>query len=258
MSNAETLYTVRDYGPDVLERARLQVVKCPLYRNGVLVAPTASGSTYTLYDEDGTTVLATGAVTVTADVAQYSIAAASIPATLGFGEKYRAAWLLVLPDGTTRTFRREVSIALQAINPVITDADLLAEYPDLARDLPSTASSWQGFIDEAWKRILARLRQKGAIPHLIVSDTELRDAHRELTLMLIAKWWRFKGTNAETWKEMQEYHAAAYEAAWTSANVRLDTDQDGAADGDGRTGLASTVTHINPAPRQSVAYSSDW
>lgn len=256
MSAAETLYTFRDYGPSVLERARDQVVTLPVYRDGALVAPTASGSSYVLRSP-GDTVVHTGTLTVVASVATVTIPASALPATLDLSEGYREEWVLVLPDGTTRPKTRAAAVARRQLNPVIADADLVAEYPDILRDLPAGETTFQGFVDEAWKRILSRLRSVGLLPQLIFTDYELRDAHRELVLFLIAKWWEYKGTGESQWSRMREYHQNAYEAAWTRAKVAVDVDGDGSTDGDGDTGLAA-VTHLNASPVRTTARSRCW
>lgn len=256
MSAAELLYTFRDYGPSVLEREREQVVTLPVYRDGAIVAPTASGSSYKLYSPSGLLVH-TGTLTVAGSIATVTIPASALPSTLDLSDGYREEWVLVLPDGTTRPKTRAAAVARRQLNPVIADADLVAEYPDILRDLPAGETTFQGFVDEAWKRILARMRGVGTLPQLVYTDYELRDAHRELVLFLIAKWWEFKGTSVESWRTMREYHWTAYEAAWTRAKVAVDVDGDGTPDGDGDIGLGGVV-HLNVAPVRTSVRSGRW
>lgn len=255
MSVAETLYTFRDYGPSILERGREQVVTLPVYRSGALVAPTAAGSTFKLYDPAGTEI-ASPTVSVVASVATVTLTAAMLPASLSLSEGYREEWLLVLPDSTTRPKTREAAVYRRQLNPVLTDADLFAEYPDLARDL--VAGTAQVQIDEAWKRLVSNMRRVGTLPQLVYSDSDTRDAHRELTLFLIAKWFEFKGSNVEAWAKMREYHASAYEQAWARMAVRVDADQDGLVDGDGSTISPNSPIHLNVAPRRTTARSAWW
>lgn len=257
MSSAETLYTFRDFGPNFIEVGRQQVTTLEVYRDGALVAPTESGSTYTLVAPDGTTTIYTSAVTVVGSVARATIPAANIPATLDLGEMYREDWLLVLPDGTTRTKRREAALVRRALNPVVTDLDLLGEYPDIDRDLPPGVTSWQWALDEAWKQIMSRMRQSGTYAYLVFSDTALRDAHRHLAFYLIFKWFHRYAGQSGNWLALMQEHRQAYEAAYTAMSVTVDADHDGVVDGESRSGLKG-MTYINASPRRTLARSRWW
>jgi hypothetical protein len=177
---------------------------------------------------------------------------------VGYGEGYREEWTnLQLPDGTTRAKRRDAAVGRRALNPVLADADLYGEYPDLGRELGTSITSWQTFIDEAWKTIMHRLRQQGAVPQLIISDYDLRPVHKHLTLYLVFKWFHRSAGASSTWLDLMEAHRRDYEAAYSSMNVVVDADEDGVADGGGREGTYAQVS-INPAPRRTLAPSRWW
>lgn len=249
MSAAETLYSARIAFPDYLVRGRAQTVSLELYRSGVLVAPTASGSTFTLYDAAGTVVIAEAAVTVATSIATYPILAASLPSTLALGHGYREEWNLVLPDATTRKFSRDAALVLHAAYPVVTDADLEAVYSDLSRQRASTVSTFQAYIDEAWKRILARLESQGVFPEYVVSTWSLREVHLELTLHLCCL--DFARAQGGRWLDLAASHKKEFEMAWSRLKFVKGTGADGQADSDAVRSANQGVTFNNASPRRS-------
>jgi len=246
VSSAETVYTVRTPYPDYLVRGRAQTVSLPLYRDGALVAPTASGSTFALLDAAGSEVVAAAAVTVTGSVATRALTAPDLPSTLALGRGYREVWHLVLPDGSTRDYRRDASLVLYAAYPVITDGDLTGVYSDLDRQLKSGTTTFQSYIDEAWKRILGRLEGQGVFPECIVTDWSLREVHMELTLHLIClDCGRAAGGR---WLELAAGHKKEFEMAWS--RLRFATSTDGAnADGSAMRPANKGVVFLNASPR---------
>src|SRR3990167_3168203 len=102
MSAAEVLYSFAVPYPNILERQRQHILKMPAYRDGALIAPTAAGSSLTLYKPGGDELVDAAAVTVTNSVAQYTLAAATLSSSIAFGDGYTEVWTLVMPDGTTR------------------------------------------------------------------------------------------------------------------------------------------------------------
>lgn len=255
MSSAEIIYSFRNAYPNVLERARQQVSTMECWRSGALVAPTATGSSYALIGPDGLTK-ATPTVSVTSSIATVTLTAAMLPATLTLGEGYLEEWTLVLADATTRVIRREAALARRAFYPVVVDADLESAYPDLATFRGPAISTWQTFVDEAWKQIIDRLRAEGHFPYLIMSVTSFREAHKQLALHLIFNWMYLKQP-ADRWKTLADDHRRDFALAWGRINFVLDTDHDGLADDDARHS-ARKVIHFNGAPQRSLARTSRW
>lgn len=259
MSAAETLYTVRTPYPDILEMGREQVVSLPLYRSGALFAPTQAGSTVSIYKPDGTAIVSAGAVTVTSSVATYTIPASVLPTTLTpLGEGWREEWSLVVSGETSpRQYRREAVFARRSPYPTVTDADLVARYPDIVTQLGTIASSFQGFIDGAWGRILRHLIRGGHLTYLIVDLTGLHDWLENEVLTDV--YWAFYrgGQGGEKWLKLAERHEAKARAFAESSNFTLDRNHDGKVDDSSR-GSAGTVIHLNAAAPASFAGSPRW
>lgn len=251
MSTVGTLYSVRVAYPTYLVRGRTQTVSLPLYRSGALFAPTQSGSTFALLKPDGSTeVVAAAAVTVSGSIATYAVAAASLPSTLTLGHGYREKWTLVISGETDpRIYYRDAALVLHAAYPVLTDADLAGVYADLTDQLPSGTTTFQAYIDEAWKRILGRLESQGVFPEHVVTSWSLREVHMELTLHLIAL--DFARSAGGRWLELAASHKKEFEMAWQRLRFVKGSGADGQADDDTQTPANKGVTFMNASPRTS-------
>jgi len=239
MSTTETNYTARQAQPQYLERGRQQVSKLPIYRDGALAEPSAG--TYSLYDSSGGAVLDAVAVTVSGSVAQYTISAGTLPASLDVGDRWLEEWALVMPDGVTHTFRRPAALVLRRLYPVATDADLEAQYRDLGSALmPSAITSWQEKLDEAWLQIMGRLIGAGNLPYLIMDPYALREVHVDLTLSIIFKEFH-SSTGDSRWMESAQHHRVNYEKGWARLNFRYDTDHDGSISSEQRQSAAASL-----------------
>jgi hypothetical protein len=218
-----------------------------LYRSGALAAPTSG--TLTLRGSSGSDLLTSQAVTITGSIATYPIPVATLPTTLPLGSGYIELWTLACADGVTRTFRRDASLVLYAAYPVVTDADLLAVYSDLDRHLDSGTTTFQEYIDEAWRRILGRLESQGVFPDHVVTSWSLREVHVELALHLVCL--DFGRAQGGRWMDLSAAHKKEFEMAWGRLRFVRASGSTGNADGDGIKPAAKGVTHLNQSPRST-------
>lgn len=245
MSTHETQYSVRIAYPDYLERGRTQVVSCPIYRDGGLVAPTAG--TVVLYSPGGVEI-DSGSIVIAGSMATYSLTGSVLSDVLALGHGYYLVWSLTLAS-IGRTFRRDAALVLHAAVPTLTDADITAVYSDLARNLASGTTSFQAYIDEAWKRILGRLEGQGVFPDHVVTYWSLREVHAELSLHLISL--DFARAQGGRWLELADTHKKEFELAWSRLRFVRGTTGSSAADGDGLSPANRGVTFLNSSPRAS-------
>ena len=145
---AATLYTARLIGPEVIEAGMDNVVTCPVYLAGALVSPTAY--TLTVWNS-ANVVVGTPTVSVVSSVATATITTAMLSGQTN-GDNWRMEWVLTL-SSIVHTFRRDASLVYRRLYPVVTDADLLRLHTDLTRRMPSTETSYQDYLDEAWATI---------------------------------------------------------------------------------------------------------
>jgi len=228
MSSDDTLYSARFLYPTMIERGRDNTIKCAVYRSGSLAAPSAG--TVSVYNTDGTAVVDGAAVTVTGDIAQYTIPAAAI-AGESFNDGWIVEWSLTMPDTVTHLFRNEAALVRRALYPVVTDADLYRRVSSLdpSGNTPlSSATTYQEHRDEAWTAIQNRLIAAGNRPNLIVSPTALREAHLLLSLALIFE--DFATRLNEAYESRAEAYRRQYDQEYRRVQLKYDSDEDGTPD----------------------------
>jgi hypothetical protein len=202
VSGSETIYTARMIGPEIIEAGRDNVVSCPVYNAGAIVTP-ASG-TLTIYNSQNVAVSA-GSVTFPGGVAQATVTASALSAYQP-GDGWRFEWSLTI-SSVVYTFRRDGSLVYRRLYPVVTDVDLMRSHTDLARRMPSTETSYQDYLDEAWARIESQLINTGKRPGLIMAPSALRDVHVYQTLVLIFRDFATAGPQTAEWEMMLHYEA---------------------------------------------------
>lgn len=222
-----SIYTARFTLPEDLVRDRAQTISCPVYLSGALVAPTSG--TVTVQNSGGTAVIDAASVTITGDVATYSIGS-SVFTNETLSDGWLVKWVLVI-SGTTYEFINSGSLVLSKLYPVITDLDITNRIPSLdstASGTITTQTSFQTEIETAWIEIVNRLLSKGKRPFLIMEPTALRNCHLYLTLSII-----FDGLSTgmdDDYKVKSDQYLAKYETLWSEMSFVYDTNRDGVAD----------------------------
>jgi hypothetical protein len=223
MALATTRYTPRFQLPELLEQHRAEVVTCPVYRDGALATP--SSPSVALYNAAGTAVTV-GSPTVTGGVAQATIAQATLAAE-ELGSGWRIEWSLTMPDGIVHEFVNEAHLVRRRLYPTITDADLVRRVSALdttSATVITSASNYQGYIDEADVELQGRLIELGRRPWLVTTPSALRQSWLFLSLSLV-----FEDLSSRD--DLYSLRAAEYrekfEAAFQRASVQFDYDEDG-------------------------------
>lgn len=251
MTTAELDYSFVTPNPDMLVRGRAQTVEMRVEYDDAVVPVTVSGSSFSLLKPDGTAIVDEAAITIDADgVPQFALTAVHLPTTLTpLGEGYQEVWVLVLPDGTTRTQDREAALCLRPLSPVVSHATLLEDYPTLDRFTGAATANWQTFITSAWCEILNRLISTGMTPYLLKSSSAFRKAHKELAYAKGFGWLAVHQSGRGNWLELATKHEIAYNAAFAAISSKTDDDHDGRVDDDTRRRSAgSTVLTVNAPP----------
>ena len=245
MPNADTIFSFPFPHQNVLQREVANTVKQEVRRNGELVEPTLAGSTFSLFDPGGTAVIDAQAITIVDLVATFAIAAVDLPDTLPFSMLYQERWDLVLPDGTTRTIRRESAVAPFLLYPTLAEQGITrGRYPDLVNELGDDFTTLQPFMDTAWTELIEWLFEQGQWPDQMLSTAAFRRPHREGTLFLVFAHLFRQTSGNNRWERLMDRHESRMNAARTRLTSRLDYDNDGLPDDDSRQ-AASTVIHRN-------------
>ena len=229
MALLDTYYAPRIRVPQMIQRGKTQIVELIIYRNGAEVTPT--GATYQLLDEDGTEIISTSSASIVGNKIQYTISSSVVPQTMTLSDGLFELWEVEI-DGLDYTFQRPAYLCRRPLYPCISDIDLEASYSDLENLLPdSYTDGWQRYIDEAWVRIIERLRQLGNLPYLITEPQALRSSHLELALALI---WRNMhsslGQSNGRYLDLYRESMKSYEYNFKMISFRYDMDEDGRAD----------------------------
>lgn len=231
MSGSTASYiTARFLLAEYIVRGQDNVISCPLYQDGALVAPDSSG-TGTVYDENDE-VIYTGTATVSGSIASITVPAASVPSTLEPTSGWHVEFVLTI-SGVDRTLRNKAHLVLSELYPVVTDVDLFRRQPQLnpSASGPLTADAdFQDYLDEAWVILVARITNQGPLPFLVMEPTALREAHLTLALALIfeANATTLEGSDLEA---NGEHYREQYDTAWRELRFEYDQDRDGKADG---------------------------
>jgi hypothetical protein len=223
------LYSARFDTADLIQRGRDEVVRCAVYRSGQLVAPTAVGSTVSIYDASGVAVVDEEDVTVVADVATYALPGV-VTEDLSYSRDWRIVWSLLMPDGQIHTFDNRMVLARRAPFPVITEQSIYGRVRALDPSDPAVISrrtEYASVIDDAWVRLVNRLVESGRRIELIVDPSVLREVHLLLTLATVFDDLAARNpAHIEAAKSVRDQ----YEAAWASLALPTDFDDDGDAD----------------------------
>jgi len=239
MAQADVLYTAR-LGLETIERGRDNLIKCPVYRDGALVAPSAG--TVTVYNASGTAIVDAASVTVSGSVAEYTITAATV-ASESFGDGWAVEWALTLASLPVN-FRTDAALVRRQLFPSITDADLFRRLPSLdpSGNAPITSSAnYQDRLDESWDMIVRRLLAEGVLPWVVTDAAAFREAHITLALSLILRDLAVRTEGSGYYAEEAREYRQEYEKAWRGARYRVDRNDDGIPDDLDRSSTAPTV-----------------
>ena len=223
-----TFYAPRIRIPSMIQRAKTQTVSLSIYRDNAKITPTAC--TYQLLDEDGTDIISVSSGTISGSDCQFVINAANIPETKTLSDGLFEIWQATI-SGEVFTFQRPAYLCRRPLYPVVSQIDLEACYSDLSTLLPASyTEGYQTWIDEAWVRIVERLRQQGNLPYLITDPQSLRICHIELSLALIWRNFHTAIGTASGYLDLYQLHMGSYESNWKMLSFRYDMDEDGMPD----------------------------
>lgn len=238
MAVADTLYSIRDEVPEMIERGRTQVLRLRPYTAGAAVAP--SSATVSVYDEANVAIVSGATATIASGQATYSLAAQ--PTTKALAEGWRVEWVYTMPDGVERLHRQDAALVRCRPLPPATEADLYQREGSLdpAGTSPiHSASDFTAKLSAAWVRIEHRLIQQGRRPWRVIGSSDLREVHICTTLALIFEDFatRLNVAYAEKARVYREEAASA----WAAVRMAYDERDTGQATPERRAGVTTSV-----------------
>lgn len=181
MSSRVLTYSLDIPHPYLMEIGRTQELQGPVRygSTGALIAPTVSGSSITITRPAGTELVSAAGITVSGSVATYSLS------TLSSSEEAAEGWLVewdLVIGGLVYPFRSAAIAVLHLLFPVVSEADIYVEEPELRYRVPqaqqTAGSGWQPQGDQTWWDIQRYLLRKGRRPWLTTEPDAFREAHR--------------------------------------------------------------------------------
>ena len=246
-----TPYAAQIRTVELLERARAQSTEIRFFRDGSQIIPTAA--TYTLKKPTGADLLTAQTALIAGNgTVSYAHTAEQLAASELLGEGYVQEWTVTI-SGEDYIFRRMASLVLKRLYPVVSDVDLTATYSDLENLRPSSMSSYQQYIDDAWYQILRRIRNRGmGYEYLIMSPETFFEAHRHLSLYLIFRDFHSSlGQSNGRFLDLSTEHYRLYRDEFDQINFVYDESHDGRAeDADKRTRGQPTIYLTRPGVNQ--------
>lgn len=234
-TSSETLHSVRFTGPTIVELGVDSIISAPVYRDGALVAP--SSATVTIYDANNVVIVSAGSATLSGDVASYTVSGATT-SSLTPADGWRFDWSILVSGGLTLQAVTDGSLVLRRLRPVVADLDLLGYHPALSRLRPATESSWQDYLDSAWREVESMLIGSGKRPWLIISPHSLRLLHLHRTLAAIYRDLATAGPGSVEWALAEKYELLAT-GDWNNLTLVTADPQTGQPDDQGRRSAAS-------------------
>ena len=233
---------------ELLERNKNQTTEFRVYRDNALEIPTVAK--YTLYDVNGKKLLDEETATISGSgVVSYAHVKAELPTSLTLGEGYMQEFKLTI-DLTEHIFRRMTSLVLRRLYPTVSDIDLTAIYTDLEDVRPSSLTSYQKYIDDAWYQILRKVRNKGmGYEYLVMSPESFYESHRHLALYLIFRDFHSSlgQSNGRYFDLAQEHHKMFFQEFEAINFIYDESHQNKADDADKRV-AAKPVIYLNGQP----------
>lgn len=243
-----TPYSAQIRHVELLERYKNQTTSLKVYRNNALVVPTVAK--YTLYDTTGKKLVddQTASIDVSGEVI-YSHTASQLPTSLTLGEGYVQEFKLTL-ELTEHIFRRMSALVLRRLYPAVSDIDLTALYTDLEEVRPSSITSYQKYIDDAWFQILRRVRNKGmGYEYLVMSPESFYEAHRHLSLYLIFRDFHSSlGQSNGRYLDLAQEHQRMFISEFDAINFIYDEAHQNKADNPDKRVSAQPVIYTNGTP----------
>lgn len=204
--------------PSFIEREKTITLEMPVYEDGPSPVSPISG-TFNLYDQNKT-IIVTGPVVITNNIATFTIQSTSLPSTLSLSDLWQEEWVLTMSSGV-ETIRRDAFLVLRSLYNVVNEAMLRRRVTDLASLKPSNIESFQGYIDEAFSDIQNKLIQAGKRPYLILNSYALKDVLVSTTLQYMFEDFETYMAEGRFSQRAEDYKKAAI-LAWDSLKLEYD------------------------------------
>ena len=216
------------YLPRFVQRLKTITVDLTLSEDGAVVA--IDSATYSLYDENSVAIVdaETAVVAPLTNVLTYEVTSAILPLETILSDNWLEEWVVTFTDGRVETVRREVSLCLRLLYPLVNDSDLLERHSDLTKLLADGEDDWHKPINAAWKGLNAKLLGTGKRPYLILSSWALRELHICMTLEIIfTDLQTYSGGGPGKYTDLSSKYNKCTEKLWGGLQLTMDSGETG-------------------------------
>lgn len=223
-------YRPRTSSALLIRRAVTQTLRLEVWDDSALAAP--SSGTVSIWDQSDVLVVDGASVTVVANVATYSLAAASIPATLPYSDAWRAQWSLVL-GGQTEVFDQPAALVRNVFRATVVPGDLVRLHSEFGagRELDPQQDehgpTLGDFITEAEIWIEDQLWQAGRRAELVLDSGRLRAPCMAKALEKAFRWASTFAQDGSRLIKLADDYGAEAEAAFGRVQFRYDAAETG-------------------------------
>lgn len=245
---------LRHATPRIVERGVAASLTADV-RDAADVQQTATAATVTLYVGSKVLLAATAAAAL-GPPASYSLTAA-LTTDEALTDRWLELWAMTI-GGSPYTFRRTGYLVRHAYHSVVTQADLVALYPNLADTsvLPGDLDDYGDFLDRAREYIERQLLKKGRRAHLVFDAYALLDAEVHLALSYIFDYFQ-SDLGDGRYKELAEVHREQFAHEWKTAEFRYDETEIGTLATNDTIASSTPITTTCGRPR-AVFGRRDW
>jgi len=164
--------------------------------------------------------------------------ALAVASTAVLADDYQIRWTITHSGGRLDP-RQSALVCRSGLYPTLTPADIYARAPSLnpaAADPLRVFGSGQSVMTvaaQAWRDVLAKVRERGVRPHLITTADDLVGVHLARTMALI--YGSAASTTGEAiWQDREDRAMAEYRELWATLTLR--TAPDDQRDGEDKRG----------------------
>lgn len=222
MASGDTRYSTQFDLPEFIVKNRAQVIVCPIYLNGELVAPTSG--TVSIYNSSNQAVVEDAAVTITSSIATYSIASDTFDDQT-LADAWKVKWTLTL-SGKVCVFERWAALIRNEIYCPISDRDLTRLLgsldPNSSRKSVKSDTTYQAQIEEAWLMICNEMINERSKPYLTCDVSALAEPTRYLALHLICTDFSIMNPNDTVMQEKAKQYWDLYRLSYETRKLKWD------------------------------------
>jgi hypothetical protein len=225
--------------PDLIERGQANVLRCPMYEDGALLAPTSS--TVTVRSKGGTVLVNAATATITGSVPTYSYTPDS---TLVLEDGWVVEWRHTFTTHGVVTVRNDAALCRVRLSCPVTLEAIYQLAPALrpgsaAPITAQTLANHDDVLGDAWGEVQRWLLTQGRRQYLVIGAHALYDLTRYIALERLFRGLAHR--SAEAYGPEADRYQKLAEHARTTAALTYDEDDDALPDEGKRGAKSATV-----------------